>query len=141
MYVCDKKNEKMKNIFLLVIIGLVITSCTKEEGQGGSASIKGFVYEYKLNILGDTISRYSAEDQDVYIIYGNEDTFYDDNIKTSYDGSFAFPYLQKGKYTVFVYEDCPTNDCPSGKKEILRTIEITKKKQTVDLDTIDIRKI
>ena len=141
MYVCDKKNEKMKNIFLLVIIGLVITSCTKVEGEGGSGSIKGFVYEYKLNILGDTISRYAAADQDVYIIYGNEDTFYDDNIKTSYDGSFKFPYLQKGKYTVFVYEDCPTSDCPSGKKEILRTIEITKKKQTVDLDTIDIRKI
>ena len=131
----------MKNIFLLVIIGLVITSCTKEEGEGGSSSIKGFVYEYKLNILGDTISRYAAADQDVFIIYGNEDTFYDDNIKTSYDGSFVFPYLQKGKYTVFVYEDCPTSDCPSGKKEILRTIEITKKKQTVDLDTIDIRKI
>ena len=131
----------MKNIFLLVIIGLVITSCTKEEGEGGSGSIKGFVYEYKLNILGDTISRYAAADQDVFIIYGNEDTFYDDNIKTSYDGSFKFPYLQKGKYTVFVYEDCPTSDCPSGKKEILRTIEITKKKQTVDLDTIDIRKI
>jgi hypothetical protein len=141
LYVCDKKNEKMKNIFLLVLIGLVITSCTKEEGEGGSSSIKGFVYEYKLNILGDTISRYAAADQDVFIIYGNEDTFYDDNIKTSYDGSFVFPYLQKGKYTVFVYEDCPTSDCPSGKKEILRTIEITKKKQTVDLDTIDIRKI
>jgi hypothetical protein len=136
-----KKNEKMKNIFLLVLIGLIITSCTKEEGEGGSSSIKGFVYEYKLNILGDTISRYAAADQDVFIIYGNEDTFYDDNIKTSYDGSFVFPYLQKGKYTVFVYEDCPTSDCPSGKKEILRTIEITKKKQTVDLDTIDIRKI
>jgi len=131
----------MKNIFLLVLIGLIITSCTKEEGEGGSSSIKGFVYEYKLNILGDTISRYAAADQDVFIIYGNEDTFYDDNIKTSYDGSFVFPYLQKGKYTVFVYEDCPTSDCPSGKKEILRTIEITKKKQTVDLDTIDIRKI
>ena len=131
----------MKNIFLLVIIGLVITSCTKVEGEGGSASIKGFVYEYKLNILGDTISRYAAADQDVFIIYGDDHTFYDDNIQTSYDGSFVFPYLQKGKYTVFVYEDCPTSDCPSGKKEILRTIEITKKKQTVDLDTIDIRKI
>jgi hypothetical protein len=141
LYVCDKKNEKMKNIFLLVLIGLVITSCTKEEGEGGSSSIKGFVYEYKLNILGDTISRYAAADQDVFIIYGNEDTFYDDNIKTSYDGSFVFPYLQKGKYTVFVYEDCPTSDCPSGKKEILRTIEITKKNQVIELDTIDIRKI
>jgi hypothetical protein len=142
LYVCDKKNEKMKNIFLLVLIGLIITSCTKEEGEGGSGSIKGFVYEYKINAFSlDTTARYAAADQDVFIIYGNDDTFYDDNIKTSYDGSFVFPYLQKGKYTVFVYEDCPTSDCPSGKKEILRTIEITKKKQTVDLDTIDIRKI
>jgi len=24
LYVCDKKNEKMKNIFLLVLIGLII---------------------------------------------------------------------------------------------------------------------
>jgi len=140
LYVCDKKNEKMKNIFLLVLIGLVITSCTKEEGEGGSGSIKGFVYEYKINAFSlDTTARYAAADQDVYIIYGNEDTFYDDNIKTSYDGSFVFPYLQKGKYTVFVYEDCAT--CLSGKKEILRTIEITKKNQVIELDTIDIRKI
>jgi len=135
-----KKNEKMKNIFLLVLIGLVITSCTKEEGEGGSGTIKGFVYEYKINAFSlDTTARYPAADQDVYIIYGNEDTFYDDNIKTSYDGSFVFPYLQKGKYTVFVYEDCAT--CLSGKKEILRTIEITKKNQVIDLDTIDIRKL
>ena len=133
----------MKNIFLLVIIGIVITSCTKVEGEGGSGSIKGFVYEYKINTFSlDTTARYPAADQDVYIIYGNDHTFYDDNIKTSYDGSFVFPYLQKGNYTVFVYEDCPTSEnCPSGKKEILRAIEITKKKQTVDLDTIDIRKI
>lgn len=132
----------MKNIFLLVIIGLVISSCTKEEGEGGSATIKGFVYEYKQNSLGDTISRYAAADQDVYIIYGNDHTFYDDNIKTSYNGSFVFPYLQKGNYTVFVYEDCPTSEsCPSGKKEILLPLKITKKKQTFDLDTIDIRKL
>lgn len=130
----------MKNIFLLVIIGLVISSCTKEEGEGGSGSIKGFVYEYKINAFSlDTTARYAAADQDVYIIYGNEDTFYDDNIKTSYDGSFKFPYLQKGKYTIFVYEECAT--CLSGKKEILRTIEITKKNQVIDLDTIDIRKL
>lgn len=133
------KKEEMKNILLIFIIGIALTSCTKKEGQGGSATIKGFVYEYKQNLLGDTISRYVAADQDVFIIYGDDHTFYDDNIKTSYDGSFKFPYLQKGKYTVFVYEDCAT--CLSGKKEILRTIEITKKNQVVDLDTIDIRKL
>lgn len=129
----------MKNIFLILIIGIVISSCTKVEGEGGSATIKGFVFEYKQNILGDTISRYAAADQDIYIIYGDDHTFYDDNIKTSYDGSFEFPYLQKGKYTVFVYEDCAP--CPSGKKEILQSIEITKRKEIVDLDTIDIKKL
>ena len=129
----------MKNIFLIFIIGIALTSCTKKEGQGGSATIKGFVYEYKQNLLGDTISRYAAADQDIYIIYGDDHTFYDDNIKTSYDGSFEFPYLHKGKYTVFVYEDCAT--CLSGKKEIVHTIEITKKNQVIDLDTIDIRKL
>ncbi|NBU89857.1 MAG: hypothetical protein EBS12_00210 [Flavobacteriia bacterium] len=133
------KKEEMKNILLIFIIGIALTSCTKKEGQGGSATIKGFVYEYKQNLLGDTISRYVAADQDVSIIYGDDHTFYDDNIKTSYDGSFEFPYLHKGKYIVFVYEDCST--CLSGKKEILHTIEITKKNQVIDLDTIDIRKL
>ncbi len=133
----------MKNIFLLVIIGLVITSCTKEEGQGGSGSIKGFVYEYKINAFSlDTTARYAAADQDVYIIYGKDNTFYDDNIKTSYDGTFEFPYLQKGNYTVFVYEDCEISlSCPSGKKEILVPVEITEKKQIINLDTITVLKL
>jgi hypothetical protein len=133
----------MKKTFLIVLIGALVSSCTKKEGEGGSATIKGFVYEYKINAFSlDTTARYAAADQDVYIIYGNEDTFYDDNIKTSYDGSFVFPYLQKGSYTVFVYEDCPVSATyPSGKKEILVPVEITKKNQTIDLDTIDILKL
>jgi hypothetical protein len=75
----------------------------------------------------------------VYIIYGNESTFYDDDIKTSYDGSFEFRYLKKGNYTVFVYEDCST--CPSGVKEVKIPVEITKNNQIVDLDTINVKKI
>ena len=132
----------MKKTFLIVLIGVLVSSCTKKEGEGGSATIKGFVYEYKINAFSlDTTARYAAADQDVYIIYGNEDTFYDDNIKTSYDGSFVFPYLQKGSYTVFVYEDCPVSATyPSGKKEILVPVEITIKNKTY-LDTIDILKL
>ena len=132
----------MKKTFLIVLIGALVSSCTKKEGEGGSATIKGFVYEYKINAFSlDTTARYAAADQDVYIIYGNEDTFYDDNIKTSYDGSFVFPYLQKGSYTVFVYEDCPVSATyHSGKKEILVPVEITIKNKTY-LDTIDILKL
>ncbi len=136
------KNMKMKNLFLILLIGLTLVSCKKVEGEGGSATIKGVIYEKKINNLGNIISLYPAADQDVYIIYGNDNTFYDDNIKTSYDGTFEFPYLQKGNYTVFVYEDCEISlSCPSGKKEILVPVEITEKKQIINLDTITVLKL
>ena len=65
-------------------------------------------------------------------------SFYDDDLKTSYDGSYVFNYLQKGNCTLFIYEDC--NTCPSGKKEILIPFEITERNQVIDLDTIVIKK-
>jgi hypothetical protein len=118
---------------------LFLTSCSKFEGEGGGATIQGVIREQKYNSLGNVIAEYPIADQDVYIIYGNDNTFYDDDIKTSYDGSFQFRYLKKGSYKIFVYEDCST--CPSGKKEIIVPVEITKNNQTVTLDTINIKKL
>jgi hypothetical protein len=129
----------MKKFLLFVTLGIVISSCSKYEGEGGSSTIKGVVNEQRFNSLGNLISEYPVADKDVFIIYGNESTFYDDDIKTSYDGSFEFRYLKKGNYTVFVYEDCST--CPSGVKEVKIPVEITNNNQIVDLDTINIKKI
>ena len=129
----------MKKFLLFVTLGIVISSCSKYEGEGGSSTIKGVVREQRFNSLGNLISEYPVSDKDVFIIYGNESTFYDDDIKTSYDGSFEFRYLKKGNYTVFVYEDCST--CPSGVKEVKIPVEITNNNQIVDLDTINIKKI
>lgn len=42
-------------------------------------------------------------DEDVYIIYGDEDEFFDDNTKTNFDGTFKFKNLRKGTYKVFAY--------------------------------------
>jgi hypothetical protein len=39
----------------------------------------------------------------VFIVYGDNDEIYDDNIKTSYDGTFKFNNLRKGSYKVFAY--------------------------------------
>lgn len=130
----------MKYLFSFVITTAFLYSCSKVEGEGGSATVKGVVMEQLYNSIGNPISggKYEAADQDVYLIYGQDDTFYDDDIKTSYDGSFVFNYLQKGKYTLFVYEDCST--CASGKKEILVPFEITERNQVIDLDTIVIKK-
>jgi hypothetical protein len=129
----------MKQILIYSIAFLTFYSCSKYEGQGGAATIKGVVVEQKYNSLGNVIASYPIPDQDVYIIYGAGKTFYDDDIKTSFDGSFEFRYLRKGVYKIFVYEDCTS--CPSGQKEVLKEIEITEKNQELTLDTIYIKKL
>ena len=132
----------MKNVLLLFISILVFsasTSCKKVEGTGGGATIKGIIQEQKYNALGNVIAEYPGSDLDVYLIYGTSDQFYDDDVKTSYDGSFVFKYLQKGTYTIFVYEDDATQ--PSGKNVVKQTFEITEKGEVKDLGTINTRKI
>ena len=132
----------MKKGILLLLSILVLSlsnSCKKVEGSGGGATIKGMIQEQKYNALGNIIAEYPGSDVDVYLIYGTTDQFYDDDVKTSYDGSFVFQYLQKGTYTIFVYEDDATQ--PSGKNVIKQTFEITEKGQVKDLGTINTRKI
>jgi len=132
----------MKKGLLLLLSILVLSissSCKKVEGSGGGATIKGIIQEQKYNALGNIIAEYPGSDIDVYLIYGTTDQFYDEDVKTSYDGSFVFNYLQKGTYTVFVYEDDATQ--PSGKNVVKQTFEITEKGQIIDLNTINIRKI
>lgn len=129
----------MKHLLILLVCFISFFSCSKYEGQGGAATLKGVVIEQRYNSLGNVIASYPAPDQDVYIIYGSENTFYDDDIKTSFDGSYEFRYLRKGTYKIFVYEDC--NSCPSGQKEVLKEVEITEKNQELILDTIYIKKI
>ena len=117
--------KKLYFIGSIIAMALFLSACTKNEGVGGSSIIKGKITETKYNASGNATATYAASDFDVYIIYGSGNTFYNDDIKTSYDGSYQFKYLEKGDYTIFVYEDCLT--CPSGKKEILvsTTIENT----------------
>jgi hypothetical protein len=117
----------------------LLSSCKKVEGEGGSSTIKGIVIERKYNSVGTLIAEYPAMDADVYILYGSGDNFPDDDIKTSYDGSFEFNYLQPGNYRLYAYEDC--NTCASGTDVVIEEVVIDKKKSTVEADTIYIKKI
>lgn len=131
----------MKNIrFILsaLVLGVSLMACKKVEGPNGSSTIKGTVIIQKYNSLGQITAEYEAQEEDVYLIYGETNTFYDDDTKTSFDGSFEFNYLQNGKYQVFVYEDCAS--CGSGKQALITDVEITEKKSTQDLGTIYIAK-
>ena len=125
--------------FSLAIAGILflLQSCSKVEGPGGSSSIVGKVHVEKYDVAGNLINEYDAPNEDVFLIYGEDGTFYDDDLKTSYDGTFEFNYLQPGVYKLFVYQDC--NTCNSGKEPVFVDVEITDKKSTVDVGTIIIR--
>lgn len=131
----------MKNLVRIVsIVSLfALFACTKYEGPGGSSTIKGKIHALIYDGAQNLINEFDKPKHDVYIIYGNDvnETFYDDKIETSYDGTFEFQFLEKGNYRVFTYEDCPT--CPSGKDALFYEVEITAKKQTIDLGTINVK--
>lgn len=128
--------NKIKLILPIFILLLVFSSCRKVEGPGGSVTIKGVVIE--RNHVGTSVFEYPAVDQDVYLIYGSENTFYDDDVKTSFDGSFEFRYLQKGDYQVFSYQDNPT--VASGTDAVLLELNASSNNEVVVLDTIYIDK-
>lgn len=127
---------KIKLILPIFILFIVFSSCRKVEGPGGSVTIKGVVIE--RNHVGTSIFEYPAADQDVYIIYGSENSFYDDDVSTSYDGSFEFRYLQKGDYQIFAYQDNPS--VASGTDEVLVQVNASENNQVIILDTIYIDK-
>lgn len=134
------KMIKRTLLFSLALAGIVLftQSCSKVEGPGGSSIITGKVHIEKYDVAGNLINEYDAQDEDVYLIYGEDGGFYDDDVKTSYDGTFEFNYLQKGTYQLFVYQDC--SSCASGKEAVIVKVEITDNKSTNDVGVITIIK-
>jgi hypothetical protein len=91
-----------KHIFIISLITITLYSCSKEEGEGGRSSVSGMVH--MTDVTGfNAGDEYNAPDYDVYIIYGEDDNVYDDDMKTNYDGSFEFKNLREGTYRVFAY--------------------------------------
>ena len=116
----------------------VLSGCSIPEGEGGTSTIQGKVYAYDYTGSGILQGEFYAADEDVFIIYGDEDNYYDDSYNTSFDGSFRFQYLRPGIYMVFVYSDCIS--CPSGTEAISQTVEITGNNQDIILEDFEIRK-
>ena len=130
----------MKKIISVILIAftLVLTSCEKPAGEGGNSSIKGNVWGQDWNSTFTILtSEGVAVDVDVFIIYGNE-TSYGDKISTSPDGTFEFKYLRPGTYKVYVYSKTTTAASPNGKVAVSVDVEITKKKQIVDVGRITV---
>lgn len=139
--------NRTASIFLVSIV--LLLACNKEEGQGGRATIKGKVYaEYWDKTFSLKADSGYAADRDIYIVYGNS-TSYGNRLRTSYDGSYEFDYLQKGNYKIYAYSRDSSGRAESistGSPNylynpdiaVIQSIEITERKQVVEVDDIKI---
>lgn len=126
-------------IITITIIALGVSSCAKDPGPGGNATITGKVWVKDYNSSFTTLqNEYAGADEDVYIIYGN-DASYGDRVKAGPDGVFEFKYLRKGNYTLYVYSKDSTLASPTGTVAVMKAVEVPSyKRQTVDAGTITI---
>lgn len=130
--------KNMRKIATGLLIGFAISSCNKEPGEGGLASITGKINVEEYNQTYTTLwAEYDGADIDVYIKYGENET-YNDRIKTGPTGVFEFTNLLKGDYTVYVYSKDSTLQSPSGNIAIMKEVTITDKKQIVAVPDITI---
>ena len=136
--------KRFAAFFIVVIFFTFSSSCKKDAGQGGRATVKGKVWVRKHDVAYTTVvDSYAASDADVYIIYGNE-TSYGDHQKTNYLGDYEFKYLRKGGYKIYVYSDDsaklvgPPANPLAPKMAIVKDISITANKQIVDAGTITV---
>lgn len=130
-------SNKTKIAFaFLLVLTTIIYSCTKPAGEGGTSKIKGKIYirDYNSNFTILNASYYAIEER-VYIIYGDE-TFYGDDIRTSYDGSYEFNHLRQGTYRIFAYSKDSTLSTPGEFFPVIDTVEITEEYQTIELPTM-----
>ncbi len=113
----------------------ILTSCKKEEGEGGTSSIIGKVYVKDYNdtftVLED---EYYGQEVDVYIIYG-DDVSFGDRTRTNYDGTYEFKYLRKGTYHVYAYSKDSTLQS-NALVPVIQTVEISKNSQEVQVSDL-----
>jgi hypothetical protein len=129
----------MKFLYLIIVASICATlfsSCSKEEGEGGTSKIKGKLYvkDYDSQ-FNNIIDEYYLYDEFVYIIYG-DDEVYSDRFKTHYDGTYQFEYLRKGNYKLFAYSKDTSQVYPEKIIPIITEVEISENYQTVEVEDI-----
>ena len=119
---------------------LLLASCTKEEGEGGLASITGkIVTDIRLVPSNAATFQYSraGADEEVYIIFG-DNVGPDERVWTNYKGEFAFYNLRPGDYTLYIYSADTTGaaQVDQNRMPIVKQITIEGRKDKVDAGTI-----
>lgn len=129
----------IRTTFFLLILSIFLTSCVKEEGEGGGATIIGkvFAYDYDAEMINYR-TQYYAPDEDVYIIYG-DDSIFNDRTRTGHDGAYRFKFLRPGTYTIFVYSKNLQTKLPP-EIPVFKTVTIVSNNEVVSVEDIEIIK-
>lgn len=90
---------------LLGAMVILIAGCKKEPGEGGRSEVRGYVYEQRYVAGTPSGPKRPLPDHRVFIVYGDGDV-YDDDVRTGENGLFAFRWLRKGDYTVYIVSEC-----------------------------------
>ena len=132
----------MKQIIAVVILAMLFTSCKKEAGEGGLASIRGKVNKDIRLVLtnpGTYLHTVPAADENVFIIYGDHISP-DENVDTNFDGEFEFRNLRPGRYTIYVYSSDTTGVVATDPDHmvIMQEVEINDRKEVKELPVMTI---
>ena len=122
----------MKKYFLL-LLALALFSCSKEEGYGGLATVKGRIYAKDFNSSGYLVAEGYKSDVKVYISKHGDPNYFD-KVDSSYDGSFRFQFLHEGTYDVWAYGDC--DSCSWDQTYVLKTVEIGSGKEETTVEDL-----
>lgn len=129
----------MKNIIRLgtaFLLCIIVSSCKKQPGYGGLATVTGRVYVYDYN--NSNILEAEGYTGDINVFLNADDTpGLLDDISTDFDGYYRFDGLRKGKYTVWVFEDCDT--CTDNKRVIKQSFEIKKNNEEISIPDFKIK--
>lgn len=104
-------NKVINFLLALVAAVLLLSSCNKGEGKGGTCTIQGYVKlvhhpDDNFELTADTMA---AAKTDVFIVYG-DDAYFGDDAETGFDGLYQFEYLTPGDYTVYAYSILPSGE-------------------------------
>lgn len=130
-----KRSYTGNYLILITLTALVVlTGCEQEEGYGGSSRITGKVITKFYNDDYSMVIRESpAVDEEVFLLFGDNENV-GDRVETSATGSFEFPFLKPGTYTVY-YSSIDTTYSHEVEKVITTELELGAG-EDVDLGTL-----
>lgn len=126
----NRKHSTTLTTLLSALLLIGVSSCKKQPGKGGLATITGKVYAYDYNNFGILVDSGYVADERIFISYGGGESA-DDDVRSGINGEFKFEWLQKGDYALWVISDCDT--CPLSQKIIKQTVTVSQRKQQIVL--------